>query len=491
MKTYIKKSFVLLVLVTGLGLMLAGQVSAQTLKTVHAFTGGNPILGFYTNSDGLYPTSLILSGNILYGTTSRGGREGNGTVFRVNSDGTGFSVLHSFTASTTNSSGTLTNYDGANPCGLILAKNTLYGTAGGGIGGSGVVFALTTDGTGFTNLHSFTEGPCYSYITNSDGANPNGGLVLSGDTLYGSASSGGTWANGTVFAVNTDGTGFRTLHSFTAMTLDSDTNSTAYNGSTNSDGTGRFLELVLSGDRLYGATSGGGYRGEGVLFIVNTDGTSFTNTSWSGSIGSPHSLILSGNTLYWAESNLSYGGGGLFAVNTDGTGFTNLIRVHSGGFPLVGGFWMGGLLLLGDTLYSLKQGFYEGQPFLTYFNDLFAANTDGTDFRFLYSLEGSEMGDDRVLALSANTFYGLSVDGDVFSLSFAPELTITPSPSNVVLSWPTNYAGFDYAGYTLQSTTNLASLVWTTNYPAPVIINGQNSVANPISGMQQFFRLSH
>jgi hypothetical protein len=54
------------------------------------------------------------------------------------------------------------------------------------------------------------------------------------------------------------------------------------------------------------------------------------------------------------------------------------------------------------------------------------------------------------------------------------------------LTWPTNAAGF-----TLQFTTNLgSSAVWTTNSPAPVVVNGQNTVTNPISGAQQFYRLS-
>jgi hypothetical protein len=53
------------------------------------------------------------------------------------------------------------------------------------------------------------------------------------------------------------------------------------------------------------------------------------------------------------------------------------------------------------------------------------------------------------------------------------------------LTWPTNAVGF-----TLQSTTNLHSpAAWVTNSPAPVVINGQNTVTNPISGAQQFYRL--
>jgi hypothetical protein len=75
-----------------------------------------------------------------------------------------------------------------------------------------------------------------------------------------------------------------------------------------------------------------------------------------------------------------------------------------------------------------------------------------------------------------------------------PQLTITPfgvPPSGILLSWPTNNAGYDYAGYTLQSTTNLSSsAVWSTNSPAPVVIGGQNVITNPMFGPQQFYRLS-
>ena|ERR1017187_7405513 len=65
-------------------------------------------------------------------------------------------------------------------------------------------------------------------------------------------------------------------------------------------------------------------------------------------------------------------------------------------------------------------------------------------------------------------------------------LTIIRSATNVILTWPTNATGF-----TLQSTTNLVSpAVWTTVVPGPVVVNGNNTVTNPISGTQQFYRLS-
>jgi uncharacterized repeat protein (TIGR03803 family) len=89
------------------------------------------------------------------------------------------------------------------------------------------VFALNTDGTGFATVHSFAAGAeesAFGNYTNIGGIRPNGGLVLSGNTLYGTAVGGGRFARGTVFKVNTDGTGFTTLHSFTRADFDPDYN---------------------------------------------------------------------------------------------------------------------------------------------------------------------------------------------------------------------------------------------------------------------------
>jgi len=45
------------------------------------------------------------------------------------------------------------------------------------------------------------------------------GLVMSGDTLYGTANFGGGQGGGTVFKLKTNGTGFAVLHRFTAEPL--------------------------------------------------------------------------------------------------------------------------------------------------------------------------------------------------------------------------------------------------------------------------------
>src|SRR5690348_10904569 len=108
---------------------------------------------------------------------------------------------------------------GAYPrCGLMLSGSTLYGTTyGGGSSGSGTIFKVNTDGTAFSVLHSFSA---LNFTTkgaiNNDGANPVAGLVLSGNTLYGAASAGGPWGEGTLFSIAIDGTGFTILHNFTA-----------------------------------------------------------------------------------------------------------------------------------------------------------------------------------------------------------------------------------------------------------------------------------
>ena len=116
-----------------------------------------------------------------------------------------------------------TNSDGANPrCRIdFIGQHPVWDGALGGSSGNGTVFAVNTDGTGFTNLHSFT-----ATTGTSTGPTPTateliriGGLILSGNTLYGTAQYGGSSGNGTVFAINTNGTGFTNLHSFTATGL--------------------------------------------------------------------------------------------------------------------------------------------------------------------------------------------------------------------------------------------------------------------------------
>ena len=454
--------------------LVFGRSTGQTLTTIYSFSGddgsspqaglivsGNTIYGttfqgglggggavFALSTDGtgftnLYsfpdlfalPTAgLIFLGDTVDGSTSRGG-SGYGTLFSVNTDGSGSRVLHNFTGFPNNPQ---TNGDGAFPdSGLVLSFQTLYGaTEAGGTLGYGTVFAINTNGTGFTNLHNFNG--------DGDGAFPSAGLVLSGEVLFGTTENGGSWNNGTVFSLKTDGSILTALHVFSQTNIDS---SGVY---TNSDGASPESELVLSGKTLFGTASIGGTLGYGSVFALNTNGSGFTNLhNFTGTDGAwpSGSLVLRGNTLYGTTQN---GGrsnrGTVFAVYTDGTGFTNLFSFAAptgpGQFPTNsdGANPVGGLTLSGHTLYGTAA-------------------------------------------------YGGSLgNGTVFSISLPvlpPSLTISPSDQNVILTWPASATGF-----TLQSITNFVAPVWTAIFPAPVVVNGFNMVTNPISGTQQLFRLS-
>jgi uncharacterized repeat protein (TIGR03803 family) len=187
------------------------------------------------------------------------------------------------------------------------------------------------------------------------------------------------------------------------------------------------------------------------------------------------------------------GNGTVFAVNTNGTGFRT---VHSFTGGSGGAIPKAGLILAGNTLYGTT---FQGGGSSGY-GTVFAINTNGTGFTTLHRFAGSP--DEGVnpyagLILSGTTLFGASWaggaygHGTVFSLSFpSPQLTIMPSGTNANLTWPSAVAGFSYSGYSLQSTTNLGpSAVWATNSAGPVVVNGQYTVTNPISGSQQFYRL--
>ena len=64
------------------------------------------------------------------------------------------------------------NSDGANPAGQFdfIGQHPVWdGGASGGTSGNGTVFAVNTDGTGFTNLHNFPAAMMV-FLSNSDGA---------------------------------------------------------------------------------------------------------------------------------------------------------------------------------------------------------------------------------------------------------------------------------------------------------------------------------
>ncbi|MGH7952388.1 MAG: choice-of-anchor tandem repeat GloVer-containing protein [Limisphaerales bacterium] len=425
-----------------------------------------------TNADGADSgAQLVLSGNQLYGTAEEGGFYANGTIFAINTDGAGFTNLHNFGAY---GAGSGTNGDGAAPTsGLLLSGNTLYGTtSAGGTLGSGTVFAINTDGTGFTNLYNFTNGG--RWIST---------LILSGNTLYGTSSSGGSAGDGIVYGVNTDGTGFTNLHDFSALVR----MTTAPYLYTNSDGAGPYGALVLSAGRLYGTTSQGGANTNstrtafgGTVFAVNTDGTDFTtlrNVGGSDGDGMMTGLVLSGNVLYGAAEGGSLGEGTVFAMKTDGTGFTLLesftpgpYNPATGTYPYLGGaFPRGNLVFSGSTLYGVTE--YGGTN---------GGGTDGGGIIFALDLAVSP----PPIQFTATPSNGIT------RLTVQFNSPAVDAGGNAIVSWNWNFG--DGSSNTTQNpshtytnaATFLPTLTCLNDYGNTVIASGPAITVNPLPPIQ-------
>jgi uncharacterized repeat protein (TIGR03803 family) len=534
MNILLKNLFLSLALTAGLGLMMAGRATAQTFTNLHNFTG----------SDGADPLSgVILSGNTLYGTAYNGGSHGSGTVFAVNTNGSGFVNLYSFTAISHSNE---TNKDGAFPNAVVLSGSTLYGTAlYGGSNGVGTVFAVNTNGTGFTNLYSFNGLLNYNY-TNSGGAEPTAGLTLSGNTLYGTALWGGPNGKGTVFAIKTNGTGYTTLHNFTAYDgfdvfagliisgntlygtvseiIDGSGTVFALNtngaGFTNlynftftggSDGAQPYAGLTLSGNTLYGTAVDGGASGNGTVFAVNTDGTGFrnlhsftvTHTNSSGVYtnsdgANPYAgLNLSGSTLYGTTSAGGISGNGtVFAVNTDGTGFRNLhsftvTHTNSNGVYTNsdGANPQAGLILSGSTLYgTAENGGTNGNGTVFSISLPFSVTTD-----ILPSGTNGVAYNQTLTAIGGKTPYSWTNS----SGALAPGLSL--STSGVISGTPTTNGTFNFtikvtdassATVTqalLLTVIGLPSVAWqTTNNPIWVSVGSNVTLAVSVAGTGPF-----
>ncbi len=244
------------------------DTNGGNFQVVHSFTSGA--------SDGGTPTSaLTYDGSWLYGTTQYGGTTGWGTVFKMDLNGSGFQLLHSFNKDT----------DGSRPASSVTVSGSyLYGMTS-----SGTVYRINKSNGDFTTLQSGLSG--------------YGGVTVTDSKLYGMTLDGGEFGAGSIFSMNLDGSDLETLHSF----------------GSGSDGRAPYNGLTLADSTLYGATSYGGPFDLGTVFAIGADGSgyhvmhSFVPNDVAG-CNPDCDVTIVGSTLYATTENGGAGGGVLFSM---------------------------------------------------------------------------------------------------------------------------------------------------------------------------------
>jgi uncharacterized repeat protein (TIGR03803 family) len=202
------------------------------------------VLTFSGIETGDFPNGSLVQGanNMLYGTTSTGGKYDRGVIFEFDPVSFSFRKILDFEKESR----------GGNPkAGMVLAQNSrLYGmTSNGGLYNKGVLFEFDPENSHYARLIDFDE---------TNGANPEGGLVSAPDgKLYGTTRSGGEGNTGVLFEFDPATGSFIKLLDF------------------QSQETGRepYSNSLVVGDNgfIFGTTQYGGTHDKGVLFEYNPE----------------------------------------------------------------------------------------------------------------------------------------------------------------------------------------------------------------------------
>ncbi len=461
-----RKAFVVLVVCAA-----AATLKAQTLTTLFSFDGADgssPVNGLVQGTDGN-----------LYGTTTLGGLNGEGTVFKISPSGA-LTTIYNF-CSQPNCA------DGAEPLDELsegLDGNfygiTYLGGAYGGcyFGGCGTVFKITSSGQ-LTTLHNFC-----SLADCADGNEPYAGLALGpGGDFYGTTSYGG--ANnppcseagcGTVFKITPSGT-LTTLYNFCSQS-----------GCT--DGFEPQARLVQgTNGSFYGTTVYGGVAQPypGTVFKITSTGelttlyTFCSQTNCADGNGPSQVLIQATDGNFYSVTNgggsssCTYGCGTVFKMTPAGTLTTLYTFCTEGGSCPDGSEPKSGLLqatdgnLYGTTYYGGSSG--DGT--------IFEIPTTGGTLSTLVNFDSSNgaepylgalLQDTNGLIYGTTTEGGLYGDGTVFGLSvgLGPFVETEPTSGNVgapVKILGTNLVGatsVTFNGTAATFTVKSSSLITTT-----------------------------
>jgi len=252
-----------------------------TLTTLHNFCVQRP-----SCTDGATPTVMQANDGNFYGTTSSGGANNIGTVFRLTPDGT-LTTLYNFV----NVSGSA--YD--TPLGRLIqaTDGNLYGTTGISVYKFTLAGALTT---------------LYTFPSAGLGDNPSTLVQATDGNFYGVTTYNGANGTGTVFKLTPGGT-LTTLYNFPAGAIRS-----FYDVS----------PLIQATDgNFYGTTNGSGMNQPnqaGTIFMVTPGGTLTTLYNFCSEPHCTDGSVSDASLIQATDGNLygvtEYGG-----ANNDGTVF--------------------------------------------------------------------------------------------------------------------------------------------------------------------------
>jgi uncharacterized repeat protein (TIGR03803 family) len=269
-------------------------------------------------SDGAAPTAAVImdSDGNLYGTTSSGGANGAGTVFKLTSSGEE-SVLYSFCSQANCEDGA---YPDAN---LIMdGEGNLYSTTPFGGANTSACNSGLGCGTVFKLNSSGVESVLYSFCSQAnceDGDTPFAGLIMDADSnLYGTTASGGVKNDGTIFKLAQAGAE-TVLHSF---------------GTQSGDGSYPEASLIMDADgNLYGTCYEAGKHHDGTVFKLAASGTetvlySLTNGKNIGAYPVAGLVMDSNGDLYGASSSGSNNYGVAFELSLSKKGSWTFTALH-------------------------------------------------------------------------------------------------------------------------------------------------------------------
>lgn len=362
-----RKIFVITFFVLSYSSSIFSQAQYNVLLNFNGKNGANP-----------HGSLAYLSG-LLYGLTPWGGAYDSGCIFSVDTNGNRYKDLFDFNSTTG---------QGGSSDFITLLGNKIYGASGGKNDYLGNIFSLDTNGSGFKTQFSFD---------NIDGADIFGTLIFSSNKIYGVTYRGGdSNDNGTIFSIDTNGNGFKTLFNF--------------NGTTGSLPTG----LTLVRKMLYGSTSEGGKYGGGVVFCIDTDGNGykklwdFNNTDTTNGMWPCGTIKALGSKLYgMTELGGIYNGGVVFSIDTSSGGYKSLLYFngYNGERPV------GSLTISGTTLYGMTA---EGGAGLDSEGVIFSIDTGGKKYIDMFNftgLTGAYPGGS--LTLYGKSLFGMTWEGGI------------------------------------------------------------------------------